>query len=96
MRLSESTRAAIVETVKKYDADAAVFLFGSRTDDSGHGGDIDLYILKTDAPHFLDKPRLLAALKRELGEQKIDIVFGYAGKKQDLIDCEALGKGVRL
>ena len=43
MRLDKKTRDAIREAAQRYFG-ADVYLFGSRTDDSRRGGDIDLYI----------------------------------------------------
>ena len=55
-----------------------VWLFGSRVDDAARGGDIDLYIESStdDANAIVEsKLRLLAALHKGLGEQKIDVVI---------------------
>ena len=55
---------------------AAVFLFGSRVDDSKKGGDIDLFIRTANKDGLFEKKiRFLARLKRQIGEQKIDVVF---------------------
>ncbi len=51
-------------------------LFGSRLDDAGRGGDIDLFI-PGDWPPEESVPRRLcfcAELRRCLGDQKIDVV----------------------
>lgn len=59
-----------------------IYLFGSRTDDGKRGGDIDLY-LKTENKENLTqkKIRFLAKLKREIGEQKIDVVFALDSER---------------
>ena len=55
---------------------AAVYLFGSRVDDSKKGGDIDLFIRTANKDGLFEKKiRFLARLKRQIGEQKIDVVF---------------------
>lgn len=57
-----------------------VWLFGSRVDDSKRGGDIDLYIEtdETDVARIVrDEMAFLAAIKMQLGEQKIDILVDY-------------------
>lgn len=53
-------------------------LFGSRTDPTGHGGDIDLLIeLTPDRTRdiYLLTQRLRLALEDEIGEQRIDLVI---------------------
>ncbi len=45
MRLSQTQISAILKAKKSFFPDSKIYLFGSRTDDSRNGGDIDLYIL---------------------------------------------------
>lgn len=45
MRLTGLEVSAIKESVRSFDPEAKVFLFGSREDDSKKGGDVDLFIL---------------------------------------------------
>ncbi len=51
-------------------------LFGSRLDDDRHGGDIDLFIPGNWSTEEIVSRRLrfCAELRRELGDQKIDVV----------------------
>ncbi len=82
-----------INTIKKYFyeffGEGDVFLFGSRTDDSKKGGDIDLYfVVKNHDSLFEKKIKFLSRVKRELGEQKIDIVFNIDGSR--LIEKEAI------
>ena len=74
MRITETERNAIVRTLATADADAPVYLFGSRADDNARGGDIDLLVLspKIDLLRKLD---VLAELHRLLGDQKIDLAI---------------------
>ncbi len=44
MRMSSEQAELSVKVIRKYFADAAVWLFGSRVDDAGKGGDFDFYI----------------------------------------------------
>ena len=75
MRLTERERDAIVRTISFFDANASVYLFGSRCDDAKRGGDIDIAVLSST----IDR-KALGAIRRKLyeliGEQKIDIVTG--------------------
>jgi predicted nucleotidyltransferase len=77
VRLSPGYQKIIkAETLNVFGVDASVFLFGSRMDDSKKGGDIDLFIQTDDKDGLFEKKlRFLAKLKRQLGEQKIDVVF---------------------
>jgi predicted nucleotidyltransferase len=45
MRLAANEQSAICEAIKAADAEALIYLFGSRIDDAGKGGDIDLLVL---------------------------------------------------
>ena len=95
MRLSNKYK----EVIKKYFFNVfekgEIYLFGSRVDDNKKGGDIDLYlILKEHNNLFQKKIKFLSKIKRELGEQKIDIVFNIDENR--LIEQEAIRCGVRL
>lgn len=95
MRLTQyeidSINKAFVETFK----DGEIYLFGSRTDDTARGGDIDLYI-KTEDKKDLHKKKIefLVKLQNLIGEQKVDIVFEKNVKRP--IEIIANQKGVKL
>lgn len=78
MRLSpEQVQAIRHAATASFGDDTAVWLFGSRVDDSKRGGDIDLLV--RPAPAAADQPiarkiRMLTLLERLLGERKIDLV----------------------
>ncbi|MBI2316225.1 MAG: nucleotidyltransferase domain-containing protein [Betaproteobacteria bacterium] len=80
MRLKRGERAAITQAAHDVFAPGtAVFLFGSRVDDSKRGGDIDL-LVETPQPmsaaELVDhRTRFVARLYRLLEEQRIDIVI---------------------
>ncbi|WP_295453208.1 nucleotidyltransferase domain-containing protein [uncultured Thiodictyon sp.] len=66
MRLSHEDIAAIRCLVQaRFGADAGIWLFGSRLDDSARGGDVDLYV---EPVHLPAEDLLLArqALRRDL------------------------------
>lgn len=45
MRLSSKQQQIVVQSIRHHlGADARVWLFGSRVDDSQRGGDVDLYV----------------------------------------------------
>lgn len=73
MRINPDQVLAIRETIAQVDAQAEVFLFGSRADDTRHGGDIDLLVMSTRiSPDQRRKIKL--RLLDLLGAQKIDLI----------------------
>ncbi len=95
MRLTDFQRQAIKRTFSDVFGEGAVILFGSRIDDSKRGGDIDLFLeVQNHQDLFHKKVRFLARLKRQIGEQKIDVVFNE--DSQRLIEQEARRWGIRL
>lgn len=95
MRLSEN----YVSTIKKYFKtvfnEGEIYLFGSRVDDNKKGGDIDLYLKVSNKENLFEKKiKFLSKIKRDLGEQKIDIIFNQ--DKNRLIEQEALKWGIKL
>ena len=56
MRLSDRMQKLIVDGVRKSFGDTEIYLFGSRTDDSRKGGDIDIALaLDIDKVEFREK-----------------------------------------
>jgi predicted nucleotidyltransferase len=74
MRLSGEQAKTIRNCVLRFDPGAEVFLFGSRTDDTRRGGDIDLLIVSRRIG-LRERLRLQNALQDALGLQKIDLVI---------------------
>lgn len=74
MRLSEGEVSIIKTTIRTFDPSARVILFGSRTDNSQKGGDIDLFIISNKISGK-EKRNIRIALEDNLGEQKIDILI---------------------
>jgi len=72
VRLSEFERRSIVEEVKYKAPGALIYLYGSRTDDQLRGGDIDLLVIAPEL-EYGDRVDLLMAIKRKIGEQRIDL-----------------------
>jgi len=99
MRLSpDQARIVREEVARTFGPDAEVRLFGSRTDDTARGGDIDLYIEADGEPHaLLDRElRLHARLMRRLGERRIDIIVHPRGRPPRPIDDHARRTGIPL
>ena len=73
MRLKEYEIEAMKSAVKKYDENAQVYLFGSRTDNAKRGGDIDILIL-SDKIKNKEVRKIRLEIFDLIGEQKIDII----------------------
>jgi predicted nucleotidyltransferase len=83
----------LIEAVLKFDSSALIWLFGSRTDNSKKGGDIDIAVL-SDKIHIREKMQLKRAIYNELGEQKIDLVVSADGNEPFF--RLAIEKGIRI
>ena len=95
MRLSRKEIETILKVADEiYGKGVKVYLFGSRTDESKRGGDIDL-LLRTPQSDggILKRIRMVARLKELLGDQKIDIIGDY---ETSVVAREALSKGILL
>jgi predicted nucleotidyltransferase len=66
--------------VQTADADARVWLFGSRTDDAKRGGDIDIAVLSPKIG-IAERMKIRRSITDVLGEQKIDIVVSADGSE---------------
>ncbi|WP_018936842.1 MULTISPECIES: nucleotidyltransferase domain-containing protein [unclassified Thioalkalivibrio] len=99
MRLSPEQQTVIrQEVARAFGPDARVCLFGSRTDDSARGGDIDLYVEAEGTPDELleSELKLHAALQRRLGERRVDLVVHRRGTPARPIDTHARRTGLPL
>jgi predicted nucleotidyltransferase len=75
MRIKKSEKELFLSVIQAIDAEAEVYLFGSRTDDNLKGGDIDLLILSGKLD-FNDKLLIKKRIFEKIEEQKIDILIG--------------------
>lgn len=74
MRLKPEEVHAIKHVIHTFDADAKIYLYGSRVDDTRKGGDIDLLVLSKKIS-FEERIKIKLKLYDTIGEQKIDLVF---------------------
>ncbi|MBS1227036.1 MAG: nucleotidyltransferase family protein [Proteobacteria bacterium] len=93
MRLDAKEQSAISDTIRQVDADALIYLFGSRADDAAKGGDIDLLVLSKTID-LMTKLDILTQLHQKLGERKIDIAV-YADTARPFARM-VIKEGVRL
>lgn len=95
MRLSPYYQFVIKKYFKEFFKSGDIYLFGSRVDDNKKGGDIDLYLVLNDHTNLFEKKiKFLSRVKRELGEQKMDILFNTDHER--LIEKEAIQWGIKL
>ncbi|MBN2617031.1 MAG: nucleotidyltransferase domain-containing protein [Spirochaetales bacterium] len=74
MRLSSKEIENLKKTLESIDCNAKLYLFGSRTNNSKKGGDIDLLIIsETMTKKELRSIRI--NFFNEFGEQKLDIIL---------------------
>ena len=72
MRLTEKEKDNLLKSIHYWDKDAQVYLFGSRTNDSKKGGDIDLAVWSRRIG-LREKIDIKLKFFEEFGEQKIDL-----------------------
>ena len=80
MRLKNTEITAITDVTKSvFGNNATVLLFGSRTNDSLKGGDIDLLVqcnsIISPSEQYKLKINFLVQLKKILGDQRIDVLI---------------------
>jgi predicted nucleotidyltransferase len=80
MRLKPKEVESILRVFKSHhdDEETEIYLFGSRTDDSKKGGDIDLLVVAN--AFVCEKLKVIKFkisddIQKQIGEQKIDITF---------------------
>jgi predicted nucleotidyltransferase len=94
MRITEHEKNVIVDAVKSADPAAQMWLFGSRTDDSKKGGDIDIAIFSEKINNVTQRTTVRRFICDRIGEQKLDIVTTASGK--EAIFRLAVAEGIRL
>jgi len=106
MRLKDSQIQGIVKAFEEVSHArdfslniCALYLYGSRTKDNLKGGDIDLLLR---VPSFLLKKaqelriKFSLAMKRRIGEQKIDLLIIDKDPPQDPFHCIAVEQAILL
>ncbi len=73
MRLSKYKQEFITTYWKEKFPNCKIYLFGSRTDDSKQGGDIDILVLNDLAIDYETKFNFIENFCEEFGEQRVDL-----------------------
>jgi predicted nucleotidyltransferase len=98
MRISSIEKATIIREARRwFGQNCRVLLFGSRTNDAKKGGDIDLFIVPSEkCDLYMNKVHFLAAIKSEIGDQKIDVVVQNGEDDDRMIVETARREGIEL
>ncbi|ACO03427.1 MULTISPECIES: nucleotidyltransferase domain-containing protein [Persephonella] len=80
--------------MKKYDPDAEIIIFGSRTDLTKKGGDIDILVV-SDKIDYRKRRKIRVDLLLKLGERKIDLIITDNPEKSEFTKM-AYKYGVRI
>jgi predicted nucleotidyltransferase len=91
MRLTKKDSEAISAVAKSvFGENTKISLFGSRTDNSEKGGDIDLIIQCNSAISGVEryelKIKFLVQLKKIIGDQKIDVLIEDAKQQNSVFN----------
>ena len=95
MRLTPTQHQQILQATRlNFGANANVWLFGSRVDDSLRGGDVDLYVETDQAITLLSALRCKIELEDNL-DLHVDLVVKEEGKNKPIYQI-AKTQGIQL
>ena len=95
IRLSKKYLTLIKALALKYFDSGDVRIFGSRTDVTQKGGDIDIYIKTKKYKNILQsKLSFLREFEKKMGQQNVDLIIEYKGVKEKNIYREAKRNGI--
>ena len=95
MRLGANEVEAIREEVRRLDAAAEIYLYGSRTNDLAKGGDIDLLVV-SDKLGFRDVLRLRTRILDRIGWQQLDLLVRRRNQVNEPLAALAQETGIKL
>ena len=95
MRLTREETKAISEEVRRVDATAQIYLYGSRADDTARGGDIDLLVV-SEQLDFRGILRLRTAILDLIGWQQLDLTVRKPNQLADPLAAVARQTGIPL
>lgn len=85
VRLSKFEIESIKDSVYDFLPEAEIYLYGSRTDSSKRGGDIDLLIYSNNKPNSEIQSKIYWSICEKIGEQKIDILYSTKDPQESFI-----------
>ena len=85
---------SVLATSYALDSHASLYLFGSRTDVTKRGGDIDILLISKQLKRN-DLSKIRWHFFREFGEQKLDIVIDDGSKRTSFVKM-VFPKAVKL
>lgn len=96
MRLTTDEVKIIKNTILKHITDANIMLFGSRTDDSKKGGDIDIFVETKKKITLKDKIKVLAQMEICGITRKVDLLVKTPHSKEQSIFKTIASEGIVL
>ncbi len=99
MRLDPEDKVAIkAAALRTFGSGVAVYLYGSRTDDSKRGGDIDLMIetAEIERADLEHENGFRCDLERMIGERRVDVLVRHRSSPRSAIEDVAFATGVRI
>lgn len=99
MRLNDNEIESIISLANRhFGEDVQVFLFGSRTDNQKHGGDIDLFVRDSNGKQLSIRAKInfISDLILRIGEQKIDVVIDHPAARNSEFFKTIFQTGIRL
>ncbi len=85
VRLKEEEIKAIKDIIQSFDKEARVYIYGSRTDLSKKGGDIDILVVSPKIS-LEQELKIKAKLLVALGDRKIDLVVSKNPEENPFTD----------
>ena len=95
MRLSPKAIGALREETARLDPRAEIYLYGSRTDDTARGGDMDLLVV-SDTLVFREVLQLRRAILDRIGWQQLDLAVRRRDQLDEPLAAMARTTGVKL
>ncbi|HOT77411.1 MAG TPA: nucleotidyltransferase domain-containing protein [Candidatus Wallbacteria bacterium] len=95
MRISKAIAEFLKAEIRGRMGPAAIYLFGSRADDSKRGGDIDILVISEREADFSIRSKIKINFYKKFGERKLDLVF-YRRNDESAFKRLALMEAVEL